>query len=118
MPASLFSSDLKRNKTKKQADQSVQQINRKGNFVVTVACISFAFLEGSCSAVMLVQVMAGETEWYVVSLGGESGGARKVVLPGGLWDLVSCHQILPPPPHSCVSLGESLSHPVSIYAKG
>ena len=52
--------------------------------MVTVACISFAFLEGSCSAVMLVQIMAGETEWYVVSLGGEWRGQGRWFRPGAL----------------------------------
>jgi len=53
--------------------------------VVTVGCISFAFLEGSCSAMVLVQIMAGagETEWYVVSLGGEWREQGRWFCPGG-----------------------------------
>ena len=54
--------------------------------MVTVGCISFAFLEGSCSAMMLVQIMAGdgETEWYVVSVGCEWREQGRWFCPGAL----------------------------------
>ena len=52
--------------------------------MATVGCISFAFLKGSCSALLLVQIMAGEAEWYVVSLGSEWREQGRWFSPGAL----------------------------------